>query len=371
MQNNIKLLWLSPNLNHYKARFLDYLASGDGIKLTVISGSGRIGKGDKSLNKPRQFREIRLAASKSKFGISREVRKTLKSNFNDFDWVLIPREKKNLLLILYAAFLRIKARSKGQNIRLVSYNHPMLRSSGGKSTLIDKALTRIFYNIYDRIIFYSEASRNECVTNGIISANKAYWANNTIDTIEVDKHYTFSYPNPSNPTLLFIGRLIPSKKIDTCLEYYFSLKKELSKEEKILKLIIIGDGPESHFVKEAISKDSSIEWYGAIIDEAKISKLMQRATFVFVPGLSGLSINHAFSYGRPYITFAGLKHGPEINYLKNNVNGLLLEPSLNDNIIKLRALLITTDKKLFNNACSTGKELSIANWKHQFTSSLN
>ena len=52
---------------------------------------------------------------------------------------------------------------------------------------------------------------------------------------------------------------------------------------------------------------------------------MKKASLVFVPGLSGLSINHAFAYGRPYATFSAERHGPEINYLINGVNGFIIK----------------------------------------------
>jgi hypothetical protein len=37
-----RILWLSPNFNHYKARFLNNFAKEDGIDLTILTGSGRI-----------------------------------------------------------------------------------------------------------------------------------------------------------------------------------------------------------------------------------------------------------------------------------------------------------------------------------------
>ena len=36
-----RILWLSPNFNHYKARFLNHLANADGIELTLLTESGR------------------------------------------------------------------------------------------------------------------------------------------------------------------------------------------------------------------------------------------------------------------------------------------------------------------------------------------
>ena len=50
-----------------------------------------------------------------------------------------------------------------------------------------------------------------------------------------------------------------------------------------------------------------------------------------MPGYVGLSVVHAFSYGLPVITCRtgenGPFHSPEIEYLKHDYNGLLLEES--------------------------------------------
>jgi len=43
----MKLLWLSPNLNHYKAKFLNHLTLDTDIDLTVLAGTGRKNMGDK------------------------------------------------------------------------------------------------------------------------------------------------------------------------------------------------------------------------------------------------------------------------------------------------------------------------------------
>lgn len=45
----LRLLWLSPNLNHYKARFLNHLTKTDDLDLTILSGTGRTGMGDEEI----------------------------------------------------------------------------------------------------------------------------------------------------------------------------------------------------------------------------------------------------------------------------------------------------------------------------------
>ena len=366
----MKVLWLSPNLNHYKARFLNYLSESPEIDLSVLSGIGRKGQGDKYITLTTNYHLKTINVTKAKFGFSGIVRQNLKECFEDFEWIMIPREKKNFFLILYAFWLRAKSSWKGKKVKLISYNHPMLISGPGRITWIDEFLTWFYYRFYDRIIFYTEKSHEKMVRAGVINKKKAFWANNTIDTSGVSKHYKFSYPNPNQPTILFIGRLTPEKNLEALFDYYFELKEQLQKEGKNLTLIIIGDGPQQNLVKNAIIKDSSIEWTGSLVNESEISPYMQRASLVFVPGHSGLSINHAFCYGRPYFTLDYIGHPPEIDYLENGYNGFIMSKSKVENIKMIRTFLLSSEEKIYDNAYKTGQKLSTENWCRKIKEAL-
>jgi len=367
----MKLLWLSPNLNHYKAQFLNHLNLATDIDLTVLAGTGRKNMGDKESDVEPQFKIIATNVSKAKFGFSKLIRKELNRHFIEFDWVLIPREKKNLALFLYALWLKSKARWKGRKVQLVSYNHPLINSGPGKVTVLDSLLTRFFYKMYDKIIFYTEESCELVVNKGFINPAKAFWANNTIDTKEVRNNYEFSLPNLEEPTILFIGRLIRSKRVDICLEYYFILKEKLKNKGKTLSLIIIGDGPEKIHIEKALLLDKTIEWKGALVNEKEIAPLMKRSSMVFIPGHSGLSINHAFSYGRPYFTIENVGHAPEIGYVEVGENGFILGNNKTENFKIIEQYLLNDNSKICLNAFNKGIELSIENWCKQFYASFH
>ena len=293
----------------------------------------------------------------------------MKAIFENFDWVLIPAEKKNIPLLIFAKFLQLNSKN---STKLFSYNHPLFKSGNGKSTLIDKLLTRIYFKLLDRVIFYTENSRIEALEKNLLDPKKAFWANNAIDTSEVNQHYSFA-PSPTDDLrIVFIGRLIPSKNISVLLDYYNSLKRSLGAEGKSLKIDIIGDGPDSKFVKNAQSKDKDILWHGSLVDEHKIAPIMKRGSIVFLPGLSGLAINHAFSYGRPFVTINSAGHGPEITYLKEGVNGFILKGEKNIDINMLFQLLSNPLdlNQMSQNAYMTGINLSVENWVSQMKISL-
>ena len=143
---------------------------------------------------------------------------------------------------------------------------------------------------------------------------------NTLDTEMIWNNYDFHITKTTAKKILFIGRLIPSKRIDLFIDYYKEIKKNIPN----LETIIIGHGPDNYLVREAINEDPNIVWKGAITNEYKIAQEMIKSNIVFIPGLSGLSIVHAFCYGKPYITIKNENHGPEIDYLLHGENGFIL-----------------------------------------------
>jgi glycosyltransferase involved in cell wall biosynthesis len=360
----LNILWLAPNFNHYKARFLNHLAKENDVNLTIISGSGRTNMGDVELLQDWEFELIRLNISKKKFGSSIETKKLLSNIFNNYDWILIPAEKKNIPLFQHA----LKLRRANNKIRLFSYNHAKLKSKNSFYKYFDSIITKFFNKNLDRVIFYNEGACKHAIENKLVNPKKAFWANNTVDNTEIEKYYTFNLPKENQITILFIGRLVPSKQISEVIKYYNGLKQNIEN----LKLEIIGDGPESDIVKAAVKDDVNIVWHGALIDEVDITPIMARTSLVFVPGLSGLSINHAFAYGRPYVTIEAIKHGPELSYIEHGKNGYILKDNFNENLAVITNLLKNQEllNSFFRNAKEKGEQLSVQCWIRQIKSSL-
>ena len=215
----MKILWLAPNFNHYKARFLNHLANAENVELTVLSGSGRQGSGDKEIKGDWHFKTVRVEVPKSKFGLSRKVRQSLKSNFKVFNWILIPAEKKNLLLFVYALFLS----RRFKDTKLFSYNHQYTKPKKGKVKKFDLFITKFIFNNLDCVIFYTEDICKKAIEGKLVKPENAYWANNAIDTLEVDKFYDFVFPPKHPVTIVFIGRLIAPKRIGDLIKFFEKL----------------------------------------------------------------------------------------------------------------------------------------------------
>ncbi len=360
-----RVLWVAPKLNHYKARFLNRLA-GDDLEIVVLAGKDGIDRSQPEALE-RKCEVISSHIDKPRFGLSPFVSAAFLRLIlsRRFDVVLLPLEKKLLPLIVIAWATRPLMRFK-----LASYNHPLVRSGTLRATKRDVWLSRIMFSMYDRVVFYTEEARRWAVDQSLISAAKARFANNTLDTEEIWSQYGFEVNQAERGTILFIGRLIPSKRVDLLLEYYRRVKTRLPRT----RLIIIGDGPDARLVREAIHRDASIVWLGAIVDEPSIAAQMRKSHIVFVPGASGLSVVHAFCYGKPYVTVLrnGHLHGPELAYLKDGQNGLLLDGNLESNVRRLVALLGQREEyeRVCRAALETAQRLSIHCWTRQMKAAL-
>ena len=362
-----KILWIAPNLNHYKARFLNRLNKSPDLEIVVLSGGELRDAGHLQHTEGNVFEQINVKAVKKNFHYKANVYLTILRLLlsRKFEIVLMPLEKKLVLLVFFLWLMKFFL-----NFQLVSYNHPTMRSGNNSKIFSELLLTKILFIFYDKIIFYTQKSLFWALKEKLLSSSKAYYANNTLDTELIWKNYSFSINTNAPKSLLFIGRLIPNKRLALLFSYYEELKKQLPD----LRLIIIGDGPEAPFVDEISRKDENIIWKGAIIDEEKISQEMKKAHVVFIPGHSGLSIVHGFCYGKPFITSKVYKnHPPEIDYLKDNYNGLFLSGKLTPDCQRIVELLNDSEmyKSLCENAYYTAQGLTIQKWCNQIKFALH
>jgi len=366
MDDKPHILWIAPNLNHYKARFLDRLVERTGLRITVYAGQKLEDLGHRAHEGEVRFNTILSRASKKNFSLRFSVYQDLWRlvRSKKFGAVLMPLERKHLPIVFYLFTMKFLI-----GYHLVTYNHPFSPGRGAVGRLMHWGAARFLFGLYDRVIFYTEKARNEAVAWGHLPAGRAFFANNTLDTDEIWRDFEFRVNTSEPKILLFIGRLMPNKRLDLLMKYYQALKERLPG----LRLNIIGDGPEAPFIRKATTSDPGITWQGAVVDEAAIRRYMAAAHLVFVPGVSGLSIVHAFTYGKPYATLPSSRHGPEIAYLINGVNGLMLPGKKLRDCETLAALLRDVGRyaAMCQAAFETAQGLSIGHWCRQMETALS
>lgn len=124
-------------------------------------------------------------------------------------------------------------------------------------------------------------------------------------------------------TIIFIGRLIPNKKVDKIISLVYDLKQE----NIYLNCIIIGNGENKDHLTRLISQnDLTAQFYfaGPVYDEEEIAKLFLISDLMLSPGNVGLNCIHSLAYGIPVITHDNFSYqNPEIEAINHGKNGLL------------------------------------------------
>ncbi len=118
---------------------------------------------------------------------------------------------------------------------------------------------------------------------------------------------------------LYCGSLYAEKKVDFLIEAAVKLRQSLPS----FHLLVLGAGPEQSKVIDAAAKYPWIHYKGMQKGREK-AVAFKAASFLMNPGAVGLSVVESFIAARPIVTIASAAHGPEIEYLVNGQNALVL-----------------------------------------------
>jgi hypothetical protein len=89
------------------------------------------------------------------------------------------------------------------------------------------------------------------------------------------------------------------------------------------QFIVIGGGSAAHLVQAAAEENPWIHPLGPLFGREK-TVMASLAKAYLMPGLVGLGVLDSFAYGTPMITCDIPIHSPEIDYLKDGVNGVIV-----------------------------------------------
>jgi glycosyltransferase involved in cell wall biosynthesis len=90
------------------------------------------------------------------------------------------------------------------------------------------------------------------------------------------------------------------------------------------EMIFMGAGVDVGLVTEAARWHSWMKFVGPKFDQDKVPYFMLSKLFL-MPGVVGLAILDAFALGVPMVTTAVSGHGPEIDYLNDGRNGVMVQ----------------------------------------------
>jgi len=299
-----KIIYLDPGLPHYRIDIYDYFKQ----------------RFDQIGHKFMVIYDISKMTTAEKFPFIRGVQYSFKDLVR-----IIKIEKPDIILSIiglnYTFFFPFFLYARLHGIKNIFRAHGINLSRS--KNLLSQLPYHIRNFIADAIILYS---KNE-VQYVIKSKDQIFVANNTLNYrhfIEVKEDKLTlkeKYGIPFKRAVLFCGRILPRKRLDILVDAFLYNKDKMSK----YAMLIVGDGL-SEAQKALIQSEPNIFYFGKVYDKLKLAEIFCISDVFCIPGSSGLSINHAFFYGLPYITTM-CQHGPEICYVKSGINGYILSDS--------------------------------------------
>lgn len=288
------------------------------------------------------------------------------------DLVIVPQQVRHLSSLILQLTRRTNARKHafwghGKSLKATKRHAPTEAIKRFLSTRVDWwfAYNEKSYSIIENLGYPTDRITN--VNNSI----------NTLSLIEKQQILTDSSLAKirrdigvhSDNVCIYTGGLHPLKRIDFLLEAANAIRNKLPDFE----LIVIGDGVDSHKVKSAAANKPWIHYIGPKHNDEKvpywsISKLL------LMPGGVGLVAIDSFALGLPLVTTRNKLHGPEISYINNNVNGVIVNT---DNDVELYATEVvnllqnsTHLKTLALAAQAEREKYSIENMSCRFTTGI-
>lgn len=215
--------------------------------------------------------------------------------------------------------------------------------TGPKTKKFSIQIVNLIEQSSDGILTYSEQGKRYFQSIGI-KESKIFVANNMICTRSIDPLYILQKINqPINiekVRILFIGALIPSKKLDILFNALDLLN------DPRLSLTIVGQGTEYSSLSKLAK---SLKISDSIIFKGEnffnLERIFLNSDLFILPGLGGLGISHAMAHGLPVICSNG--DGVEKDLVKNGYNGYFLN-ELNVNTLKQCISHITSSRELLS-----------------------
>ena len=123
---------------------------------------------------------------------------------------------------------------------------------------------------------------------------------------------------------MYAGGMYRDKRLGFLLEACELIRRRVVDFE----MIFIGAGADATLVKEAAERHVWIKYVGTKFDQEKVAYFMLSKLFL-LPGVVGLAVLDAFAFAVPLVTTAVQGHGPEVDYLEDGRNGVVVQDAQN------------------------------------------
>ncbi|MBC7923782.1 MAG: glycosyltransferase family 4 protein [Ferruginibacter sp.] len=244
------------------------------------------------------------------------------SFLDDQDLVIVEQANKNLInyvLVLRRALTKLKLGYWG-------HGRNMQRNENDWGN----RFKRYFINKCDWWFAYTEGVKRIIVSQSFPPANVTV-VQNAIDTRSLVECYDSLTKESlsqlraelgiaSNNVAIYCGGIYKEKRIDFLIEACDQVRQQVND----FHILIVGSGPDVNLIHEARATRDWVHYIGPKFGLERV-KYFQLASLFLMPGLVGLAVLDSFALRTPMITTQYPYHSPEVEYLKNGVNGLMTE----------------------------------------------
>ena len=344
-------------LTDYRKPFFEKLATAPGIDLSVFAGEPVLNEGLKtaeSLDKAQfwQAKNRYMSIPSGHVCWQSGIKKWLR----DFSPDILITDSNPRLLSSRVALAWMKRRNRP----VIAWGLGQLPRSGSAwQRYIRRQIAHKLIRKFDGVIAYSSKAARDYADIGI-NPDNIFVAHNAIDNYESEKYLgIFGADNswimpwkkklnlhPNLPVVIFVGRLLAQKRVNLLIEACAAIFPHC-------QLLIVGDGPEMSNLKiHAKSHEEYIRFAGHQRG-ADLAKCFLAADLFVLPGLGGLAVYQAMSYGKPIIVSFG--DGTEEDLLHENLNGVSFRNGdVNDLSEKIRSLLANHEQLSIMGKASLG-----------------
>ncbi len=202
----------------------------------------------------------------------------------------------------------------------------------GKETRIRAFIKKIFFGLADGCLLYGNYAKRLMINEGLNPSKLTVIHNSLLydkqiiirHKLEVSHVFKDHFKN-GYPTVIFVGRLTPVKKLNQLINAQAICRKR----GFLFNVTFIGNGQILDELQDVVKNNNLSEFvwfYGASYNEEELSSLIYNADLCVAPGNIGLTAMHAMVYGCPCISHNDFKwQMPEFEAINEGVTGTFFE----------------------------------------------
>lgn len=364
MSSSISVVFISVFVPDYKVWFyreLDKLFPG---RFYAVHGPERKG------TRPRDVGPLGIQNdifAKNKFLVIRDVELT----WIPCLWWLLRKKPDVVILqdgvrIISNYLVHMLSQVMGKKVVYYTHGHnhqaALTRSEQTKSVV--EKIRQFMLRHSNAVIVYTNANATYLKSHGVFT--RTFVSNNTIDVparlaaySSIDLEQIREIRNgigaqKDEQIIAFLGRLVPEKRVDI----FVDVMRELNARQGTrYRGLIIGDGPLLGQLQD-YAEDVPV-FFAGHQGGRDLAKYLACAECVFLPTLVGLALVEAFCAGKPLITLEGQYHGPEIDYLTQGVNGLIIN-SNDSKVIAVELAKLLNDRESLKRMATAARRAASA-----------